>query len=111
MKRLGFYILFSVLGFSICLLLQVQLKLSGVVSSALVAISSFFLNKEAKAALYSGSFSAIGLINYPFFFYFIPIVQGGFLMILDRFFIGLGGKLGSISFISFGVFYLLEAII
>jgi len=110
MRKLGFNVFFCALGFGACFLLQNLLNLSGIIASCLVAIGSFFFNKEAKAALYSGSFSAIALIEPPVLFYFLPIIQGGLLSILDRFFIGFGGKLGTIAFISFGLFYLIEVI-
>ncbi len=109
-KQLTLNILFCSLGCLACYYLQIYFSLSNVLSSILVGLVASFIPKfdffdsnKAIAAIYCGSFASMSGLNYFRDFWSIftlGLIVGLNFTICSPYFRGIGGKLGTIAFIS-----------
>ena len=107
-------LLFCSLGCIACYYLQVKFSLSSVLSSALVGLVGSFIPKskyydsaKAIAAIYCGSFAsmtALGHFNSFQLVLVLSLIVGVCFTVCTPYFRGVGGKLGTIAFISSVVF-------
>ena len=106
-------VIFSFLGFYSCLIL-ISLGANTIFSSAFIAlICSFFpkiIDTKANALIYCATFAAIGVTEVTDDYLLLPIIPFIVWIInkkLQSYFVGHGGKLGTIAFISVGAIFLL----
>ena len=109
-KQLMWNLFFCIMGCFLCYILQKYLNLSNVLSSILVGLTGSFIpssklfeTDKAIAAIYCGSFASMsGLIYFkePWYVFILGIIVGLYFTVCSPFFRGIGGKLGSIAFLS-----------
>ncbi len=106
------------LGCSLCFWGHQWLSLSVVVSSCIVGFLGSFITSSkytmlnaCPAAIYSGSFAGMcssEIIKSNFELFSVSIVGGIVYLSIDRYFTGIGGKLGTVAFCSVAIVYLLK---
>ncbi len=104
----------SSLSILTCFLIQIKLSVSPVLTAAGVALlaSILFKNAEYRAIIYIGTFCAMGASfqNSNIYIYapIMALINLILFKIFEFHFIGHGGKLGSIAFISTLIVFLME---
>ena len=118
-------ILFEVLGFSLACVITFILKeyfeLSVVVASASVGLGGSLLFWTLKAeysgvhaAIYSGSFAGMcsgEILQHGGHIFLLILIGCGVYILSRKLFIGIGGKLGGISFVSVLIFLLFKEVL
>ncbi|EQC45997.1 hypothetical protein [Bacteriovorax sp. Seq25_V] len=122
MGKKKFIVKFSAffLGCYCCVLLREYFGLNAVISSCLVGLFGTFLpvqkfgNKSRiEAAIYAGSFAGMcsaGVLSGALQIFLLSILGGTFFLLTENILHGLGGKLGTIAFISVSLVYLIKGI-
>ena len=107
---------FCFFGFYACLFLRESFLLSAIVSSALVGIAGSFLpfDKEIEQIIYCASFAAMSA-SYSFsetsIILFLPLILYIVFKLFKTSFLGFGGKLGAMAFVSnLIIIFLLEGV-
>lgn len=118
-KDLPFAILFCYIGYLTCYFFY-KIGLHPIMASSLTGVlvslipdAYFYKSSDAKACVYTASFAAIGShLNYNSLseFLLIPFYLGTFFFFLRSSFVGFGGKLGTMAFLSTTLYLFLKEI-
>lgn len=118
-KQIIFSVVFCQLGFLVTYGFY-SFGLHPIMASSATGILASFMPKanlynveDAKGCVYCASFAAIGThLNYnsPFEFIVLPLFVGILFNLLRPYFVGFGGKLGSLAFVATTFYLLLKEI-
>lgn len=122
MSKLFFIKFFSFFtGCWLCFFLHSETLLSPVMASCLVGLLGSFLptktseiKKIAQSGIYSGSFAGMcsaNILTSPIEILILSLIGGLLFLISRKMFEGIGGKLGTIAFVSVALMYLIRDIL